>query len=67
MLAILAEVCPADQCDPATCPVHGTRARCQKEGMAWLDELSEEAILQFHAYCQLCLGNKILKYLDCFE
>jgi len=56
--SILSEACPLDQVNPSTCPLHEIRERYPKERMAWFDELSEEALLNIHTYCQLCWKRK---------
>lgn len=53
--SILSEACPFDRDNPRDCPFHEIREESLKEKMAWFEELSEEAILNIHAYCQLCL------------
>ena len=52
--SILSEDCLSKQANPYTCPFHEIREKSLKERMAWFDELSDEAILNMHTYCQLC-------------
>jgi hypothetical protein len=48
---ILSDACPFDRSNPSPCPFHGIRERSQEGRMAWLAELSEEAIFNIHTYC----------------
>ena len=56
-LSILSEACPLDQSNPSTCPFHEIRERSHEERMAWLAELSDEALLNVHTICNLCWVN----------
>jgi len=51
---ILSVVCPFDQGNPCECPFHETEKRNLNKRMEWLNELSEEAILNFDTYCGVC-------------
>ena len=56
--SILSETCLFDQGNPSTCPMHEIRERSLKERLAWFDRLSEEARVNIHTYCQLCLESR---------
>jgi len=60
-LSILSEVCPLDQGNQSACPLHEIRNWNLKEKMGWFEELSDEAILNIHTYCQPCLEIKKLE------
>ena len=53
--SILADACPFDQGNPHDCPFHEVRNKSPQEILAWFDALTEEAILNIHTYCLLCL------------
>jgi len=53
-LSLLSESCPFDHGNPPTCLFYKLRKKSLKKRTAWLDELSEEAILNIYIYCRLC-------------
>jgi hypothetical protein len=56
-LAILSEDCSIEQGNLCACPFHEITDRSLKERMAWLDELSDETIVNIHTYLKLCRRN----------
>ena len=56
--SILSEICPLDRGNPTTCPIYKVRKSSLKERLAWLDDLSEDTVLNIYTYCRLCLEVK---------
>ncbi len=57
-LALTSGDCELDVDTPSTCPFHQIQHLGLDERIAWLDELSEEAILNVNIYCQMCCENR---------
>jgi hypothetical protein len=63
-LGLVSKVCSFEKGNTCACPLQEIREKSLKEIMECLEELSEEAIMNIHTYCQLCGERHIWQNKD---
>lgn len=54
----LSVACPFDQGNPCACPLHEIRKKNLKERYAWIQQLSEESMLDIVTFHHKCMKAK---------
>ena len=52
------EVCSLDRDEPSTCPFQQIREMGHEGSVAWINTLSDEAVLNIYTFCQHCFEGK---------